>query len=104
MKAPQQELSELRANAEIAMDRANRFLSLLGEGYIEAIYLVGSRASGKERPDSDWDFLIVGEDFDVVERERIERNYWLGVKPGTVDIIFSSSPPEKEQPHIKISM
>lgn len=61
---------------------------------------------GSDKEDSDWDFLIVGEDFDKVEDERIEQEWRIDAKtedrPGDVDIIFSSSPPKQGQTAIKL--
>lgn len=38
---------------------------------IEAIYFFGSRAQGRERPDSDYDFLIVVKEVNKNFRERV---------------------------------
>ncbi len=84
----------LREKAKLARRLADDFLDILDEGHIEGVYLIGSRATGRARTDSDWDFLIVGEDFDLVEEERCDREYRTYIKPGEVDIIFSSTPPK----------
>lgn len=93
---------------------AERFLDDIGEGRIDEIWLIGSRAGVSNdaypertgvRDDSDWDYLVVGEDFDAVEDEKIarledgERIYGLALdvevskRSKHKDIIFSSSAP-----------
>jgi predicted nucleotidyltransferase len=96
-------------NTQRVLDIANAFLNELGEGHIEAIYLIGSRASGEEKEDSDWDYLVVGDGFDVVEDEKIARAEEGNPFPGldidvatverhkSLDIIFSSDPPKADQ-------
>jgi predicted nucleotidyltransferase len=89
---------------------ANSFLDELGEGEIDAVYLIGSHASDKAREQSDIDFLVVGDGFDLVEEERLERaeegNPFPGldvsIAPGDVDITFSSNHPREDQPHKKL--
>lgn len=95
---------------ENVLRAAETFLDFLGEGEIETIWLVGSRANGQARTDSDWDFLIVGDGFNAVEAERIHlaeagqlplgcRLLDVSVSPNGPDVIFDSvsplSPPAK---------
>ncbi len=99
----------LEVNTQRVLNIADAFLDELGEGHIEAIYLIGSRASGEEREDSDWDYLVVGDGFDAVEEERIARAEEGNPFPGLdidvpidkrgkhLDIIFSSDPPRADQ-------
>ena len=99
----------LEVNTQRVLNTADAFLDELGEGHIEAIYLIGSRASGEEREDSDWDYLVVGDGFDAVEEERIARAEEGNPFPGLdidvpidkrgkhLDIIFSSVPPKADQ-------
>lgn len=101
---------------ERVRDIAERFLDMLDEGEIESIWLIGSRGGqvnpayperkGKPHAKSDWDFLVVGEDFDAVEAERIRllesgaRIYGMSLDADTrtrnksLDIIFSSRKPK----------
>ena len=85
----------------------------IGEGNIESIWLVGSRggvvneaypegkhgsAPGMPHTDSDWDWLVVGEDFDQLDVELNElreqgRRGPIYDKHSGNDIIFSSTPP-----------
>jgi len=100
---------EPSSNVQRVLNTANAFLDELGEGFIEAIYLVGSRASDTPSETSDWDYLVVGDDFDKVEDERIARaeegNPFPGLdidvaikdRPQHLDIIFSSDPPSEGQ-------
>jgi hypothetical protein len=69
-------LQQARSKAISILGSAERFLYWLDEqGFdsapIDAIYFYGSRAYGKQGPDSDWDFLVVGQDFSDVESERL---------------------------------
>jgi predicted nucleotidyltransferase len=51
-----------------------RFLEKIGpvRQKIEAAYLFGSRARGTERPDSDYDLLlVVGQDFSLSEKDAL---------------------------------
>lgn len=51
-----------------------RFLEKIGpvKKKIEAAYLFGSRARGAERPDSDYDLLlVVGQDFSLSEKDAL---------------------------------
>lgn len=51
-----------------------RFLERIGpvKKRIEAAYLFGSRARGTERPDSDYDLLlVVGQDFSLAEKDAL---------------------------------
>lgn len=54
--------------------RVNDFLNYIGEGEIEQIWFIGSRAAGTAGPRSDWDFLVVGPGLSAAEEERI--NLW----------------------------
>ena len=104
----------LDVNTQRVLGTANAFLDELGEGYIEAIYLIGSRASGEEKESSDWDYLVVGEGFDAVEEERIARAEQGNPFPGLdidvsaderskhLDIIFSSEHPRADQVSKKV--
>ena len=96
-------------NTQRVLSIANAFLDELDEGHIEAIYLIGSRASGEEREDSDWDYLVVGDGFDRIEDEKIARaeegnpfpgldiDVATGERHKSLDIIFSSVPPKADQ-------
>ncbi len=104
----------LEVNTQRVLNTADAFLDELGEGHIEAIYLIGSRASGEEREDSDWDYLVVGDGFDAVEEERIARaeegnpfpdldiDVSVDKRSKHLDIIFSSDPPRADQASKKI--
>jgi len=99
----------LDVNTQRVLGTANAFLDELGEGHIEAIYLIGSRASGEEKESSDWDYLVVGDGFDAVEEERIARAEEGNPFPGLdidvsvdernehLDVIFSSEHPRVDQ-------
>ena len=92
---------------EAVLAVADTFLDYLDEGWVDQIWLVGSRAPGSlkaPRNDSDWDFILVGSGFDEVEKERIRMSEedilpfgceWLsiGVRPGKPDIIFAGQAP-----------
>ena len=69
-------------DARIVVECAERFLDEIGEGQVDAVWLIGSRGGqvnpiyperGGVRPDSDWDYLVVGENFDEVDAELRER-------------------------------
>ena len=69
-------------DARIVVECAENFLDEIGEGKIESVWLIGSRGGQVNpaypertgvRPDSDWDYLVVGEGFDEVEAELRER-------------------------------
>lgn len=97
---------EVKARANHVHEVAERFLDNLGEGKIEGIYLIGSRAEGKIHANSDWDWLVVGDGLDSAEEERLEklengeRIYGMKLdspvdrRSSFNDIIFSSKPPE----------
>ena len=99
---------------QYVLNTANAFLDELDFGHIDAIYLIGSQASGKARENSDWDYLVVGDGFDEVEDERIARadigNPFSGLdidvavdkRSEHIDIIFSSTPPPAEQASKKV--
>ena len=100
-----QTAKEALARFHCVQEKVEYFLDWLGEGQAESVHLIGSRASGRETKSSDWDFLVVGEDFDSYEAERIdalERGELRGVfsidakietRHLSNDIIFSSTPP-----------
>lgn len=104
------------ANYNVYLEKAKKLaeemLNLLDIESSYTIYLIGSRASNKAKESSDWDFLIVGEDFDAVEEERIAmfeegtlpKSLALDQDPKTrgkaVDVIFSSKSPKP--PYIKM--
>lgn len=108
--------SDIKLEKHLAsvLKKAEDFLELLGEGEIESIWLIGSRAEGTAKRDSDWDFLIVGEDFNDVEEALLDMiegdEYTCGINLDSTeenrhlseDIIFSSDPPSKEQASIKL--
>ncbi|MEA3559144.1 MAG: nucleotidyltransferase domain-containing protein [Candidatus Thermoplasmatota archaeon] len=50
--------------------------SLIGyfQGKVDAMVLYGSRAEGTSGPDSDWDVLVVSDDMDPLEINRVENN------------------------------
>ena len=99
---------------QYVLNTANAFLDELDFGHIDAIYLIGSQASGKARENSDWDYLVVGDGFNEVEDERIARadigNPFSGLdidvaadkRSEHIDIIFSSTPPSREQAAEKV--
>ena len=99
---------------QYVLNTANAFLDELDSGHIDAIYLIGSQASGKARENSDWDYLVVGDGFDEVEDERTARadigNPFSGLdidvavdkRSEHIDIIFSSTPPSPEQASKKV--
>ena len=99
---------------QYVLSTANAFLDELDYGHIDAIYLIGSQASGKARENSDWDYLVVGDGFNEVEDERIARadigNPFSGLdidvavdkRSEHIDIIFSSTPPPSEQASKKV--
>ena len=96
-------------NTQRVLNIANAFLEELGAGHIEAIYLIGSRASGEEKEDSDWDYLVVGDEFDAVEDEKgiwadrgepfpgLDVDVAYAERHKSLDIIFSSVPPKADQ-------
>ncbi len=84
----------LKRKAKQAQELADRFLDTLDYCCIDEIYLIGSRAKGTAKPTSDWDFLIfIEDDGDRIEEARIEKGFNVDIKPGQVDIIFSSKRP-----------
>lgn len=86
---------KLREKCEKAYDLADSFLESIDANVIDAVYLIGSRATGKAHAHSDWDFLVVGDGFNEVEEERVRQDWRVKHKPDDVDIIFSSRPPKK---------
>src|SRR5215207_7969165 len=73
-RAVQARLTDITAatkRASSVREVSERFLDVLGEGDIEGIYLVGSRAKGKAGATSDWDFIVVGKGFDNIEAEKL---------------------------------
>lgn len=74
-----QSMPELRRRAETVWRIVDDYLeNELGEGTISSIWLIGSRAGqinmskpsrGVPTETSDWDWLVVGEDFDAIEAE-----------------------------------
>ena len=107
-------MSDICKKAREALRTAEEFLDELGEGNITSIYLIGSRASGTAGPSSDWDFLVVGEDLDDIEEEKIrlaeEGNPFPGLdidisplrRSEHIDIIFSNKGPREGQKAIKV--
>ena len=91
-------------------DIAESVLDEVGEGKIQKIYLIGSRASGKSIATSDWDFLVVGDGLNLIEGEKIRRaeegnpfpGTGIDVAPGGSDIIFSSTGPHAKQSAIQV--
>ena len=96
----------LHQKTQKALDLAESFLNHIDFGVINSVYLIGSRAAGTASKNSDWDFLIVGEDFDDVEVERIAQEWRIDTDYETrgqaIDIIFSSKPPKPSQPSIRV--
>jgi len=104
----------IETQAQYVLSTANAFLDELDYGHIDAIYLIGSQASGKVGENSDWDYLVVGDGFDEVEDERTARADEGNPFPGLdidvavdkrsehIDIIFSSTPPPAEQASKKV--
>lgn len=105
----------LRARVKAVVRDAADFLDDLCRDDPVSVWLVGSRAGsvnpaypergGKTHEMSDWDFVVVGEGFDEVELEKIERLEEGEIIPGIRldcpthrrcfhnDIIFSQTPP-----------
>lgn len=106
--------NEIKTKLAQAIKKTEMMLDLVDLDVNYNIYLIGSRASNTETENSDWDFLIVGEDFDGLEDERIalfeegELPKELALDCPThlrkdhVDVIFSSTPPKANQPNIKL--
>ena len=104
-----QNIEQLRRRAQSALQIVEQFLDDLGEGQVQAVYLIGSVAEGTATESSDVDFLMVGPGLDEAEAERVEQaeagmlfsqyERVLGIDhgPGDVDIILSSSGPGPEQ-------
>jgi len=65
-------VSGVRQKLDDVIYIADSYLDRIGAGQIESVWLTGSRASGEEGPNSDWDFLIVGYGFDDVEAEKLD--------------------------------
>lgn len=107
-------MSSLDSAAKQAFAIADDFLGELGASEIDEIYLIGSVVEGSAGESSDIDFLIVGEDFDDVEDERIamaesgdpfpglDIDVAVSRRKGHLDIIFSSSQPRDDQVHRKL--
>jgi len=79
----------LRAKADKVYRIVDSYLDLIGEGEIESIWLIGSRAGqhsdtknhgGVPNENSDWDWLVVGDGFDEIEEELV-RQYEDGENP-----------------------
>ena len=102
-------------DARIVVECAENFLDEIGEGKIESVWLIGSRGGQVNpaypertgiRPDSDWDYLVVGDNFDEADaelRERLEGGEtFFGLtldvpisrRATHKDIIFASTPPD----------
>ena len=108
------ETDALKSRVERVVEIAERFLDDLDAAPIESVWLVGSRAEETSHTGSDWDWLVVGEDFDSVEAERIsrleagERLFGLSLDVDVArrgdfnDIIFSSNPPPPSQKALKV--
>jgi predicted nucleotidyltransferase len=62
----------VNANHRAARAFARRLREQFG---VEHVYLFGSQATGRAGPDSDFDFLIVGEHFQ--KQPRLQRHYGL---------------------------
>lgn len=101
----------LKHKTQTAIALVEEMLDILDLSEPYDIYLIGSQAEGTATEKSDWDFLVVGEDFDEVEDERGELfdsgelPKRLGLeqyhdpkigKGGQVDIIFSSNIPKRK--------
>jgi predicted nucleotidyltransferase len=71
MSVSEDDMKGAAASVRKVHDDVDNFLSYLGAGNIEQIWLIGSRAEGKARPDSDWDFLVVGPGLGSAEEERV---------------------------------
>ena len=107
-------LDSAKNNLRRVLSIANAFLDELGEGEIDAVYLIGSRASGAADEESDWDYLVVGDGFDAVEEEKIARaeegrpfsgldiDVAVSERSKHLDIIFSENPPQADQKYIKV--
>ena len=100
-------VSGVRQKLDDVIYIADSYLDRIGAGQIESVWLTGSRASGEEGPDSDWDFLIVGYGFDDVEAEKLDtlecggRIYGIALDAPThlrhdfKDIIFCDNEPSE---------
>jgi predicted nucleotidyltransferase len=69
--ASEADIRDALASVEEVYGDVENLLDYLDEGSIEQIWLVGSRAEGKAKPTSDWDFLVVGPGLGSAEEERI---------------------------------
>ena len=86
---------------------------------MRSIRLVGSRAEGRARPGSDWDFRVEARDFDAVaaalpellapleplasQWDRLsDEQCWMAILPGPVkvDLIFAGEPHVHEPPWV----
>lgn len=78
----------LNSNDQAARRFARRLHQDLGA---EHVYLFGSQATGRARPDSDYDFLIVSEHFESIPRLRrhfgLHELYWEVGGDASLDLI-----------------
>lgn len=106
-------IGDIVKKAKTAYEIADRWLDSIEADQIARVWLIGSRAEGTAGPESDIDFLIVGNSFDAAEDERIaqaeEGHFEKGLfkvlnttiptseRPGHIDIVFSSKGPRPDQ-------
>ncbi|NDE02958.1 MAG: nucleotidyltransferase domain-containing protein, partial [Gammaproteobacteria bacterium] len=64
-------VKEAKQRALTVLSQVESFLDYLGEGEVEQVWLIGSRAKGTPTSTSDWDFLVVGPGLDDAEEERL---------------------------------
>lgn len=69
---PPKTIAGIKSKLDNVIYTADSYLDRIDAPEIDSVWLIGSRASGNEGPDSDWDFLIVGPDFDDVEAEKLD--------------------------------
>lgn len=108
--ASEADIKKALASVERVYNNVDNFLGYIGEGNIEQIWLIGSRAEGKAGPQSDWDFLVVGPGLGSAEEERIR--LWeeedidfpglgldvsLSVRSTNRDVILSDEGPSPDQ-------
>ena len=108
----------LRAKADKVYRIVDSYLDSIGEGEIESIWLIGSRAGqhsdtknhgGVPNENSDWDWLVVGDGFDEIEEELVRQyedeenpnhpifkkfeGHGLSTRGSANDIVLSSKEP-----------
>lgn len=94
----------VNANHRAAQAFARRLRDEFGVAHV---YLFGSQATGRARPDSDYDFLIVGQHFEEIPRLQrhfgLHELYWEAGGNASLDLILMT-PEEFETARGRITL